>query len=107
MQRQIESRRSQKWLQRNDLENSSCCYYVSELCKYKLPGCSFNIAQYNGRVALWLTYGLNSYIIYVCEEEVTLHIDLLKSNNNITQLNRIFYGDACWAQCFDWVKTRM
>lgn len=111
MKRSCNSLRSQKWIQRNSLDNDSCVLYVSRLCEIEFEFSNFDIKPFDSeKNSLWISYGLYSYIIGIDENSVCLKI-LEKNTNDIRKdryhlLRKRFYGDSCWYECFDWIKNR-
>lgn len=111
IQRKVNSFRSLKWIKRNSLNYESCCDYVVSLCKDYFKFNNFKIDLFNDdENALWITYGLNSYIIFVSKENVSLML-FEKDKNNIKQDKyhyfKKFTGDACWYNCLSWIKNRI
>jgi hypothetical protein len=111
--RNPDSSRSQKWLKRNSLENPSCEEYVRNLCEnmgftlYDIKSFSFK------HKALYITYGIDSYIISVSQDDMALTImeqNTVGANKNKDRwhrmIDRIFYGDSCWYDCLMWIKKR-
>ena len=79
------------------------------MCKIIFNFKTFKIDKFqDDEQALWITYGLYSYIVFVSKEDVGLGVLESKINNvdNKYHKIKIFYGDACWYQCFDWIKNR-
>ena len=72
----------------------------------------FNFTEYDcEEQALWITYGLYSYIIEVDKENIVLKVFEKDTNHNDKTryhiLNKVFFGDSCWYECLNWVKNRM
>lgn len=111
MKRNHNSLRSQKWLQRNSLNNSSCISYVLKLCEIEFEFSNFDIKPFDSDDnSLWLSYGLYSYVIGVDKDNICLKV--LERNTNDSRKDRYhllkkkFFGDACWYDCLDWIKNR-
>lgn len=111
LKRDCNSFRSLKWIQRNSLDNPSCVSYVVRLCEIEFGFSNFDIKPFdNEDNSLWLSYGLYSYIIGIDKDNICLKV-LEKNTNNIHKdryhlLNKTFVGDACWYECFGWIKKR-
>lgn len=109
MKRQLGSSRTNKWLKRNSLNQDTCCSYVVSLCENHFKFDKFKIDMFNNiSKALWITYGLYSYVIFVDEKEINLLVleNLIIDNNNKYREVKRFNGDACWYNCFTWIINR-
>ena len=110
MKRNPNSSRSIRWVKRNSLNNESCKRYVEKLCK-SMNFEYFKFGEYDcEEQALWITYGLYSYIIEVNKEEICLKVFEENTNQkNKTKyhlLEKYFSGDTCWYECLNWIKKR-
>lgn len=100
-----------KWIKRNSLNYESCCNYVSSLCEIVFNFENFKIELFkDDEKALWITYGLHSYIIFASDTEINLVV--LEENTGKQGYNKyhklkMFNGDTCWYNCLSWIKNRM
>lgn len=112
MKRNCNSSRSQKWISRNSLNNPLCVSYVNKLCSIQFEFTNFDFKPYDKESdALWITYGIHSYIIEIDEDLVGLKV-FEKNCNSSTKdryhlLDKNFFGDSCWYDCFYWIKNRI
>ena len=111
MKREINSSRSIRWIKRNSLNYKSCEEYVLSLCKSVFNFKEYTINEYEeDEKALWLTYGLYSYIIFVSCDDINLKVleknKLKKNKDNYYHEIRAFNGDSCWINCLNWIKNR-
>ena len=111
MKRNPNSSRSIKWIERNSLNNESCKRYVEKLC-ISMNFEYFKIGEYDiEEQALWITYGLYSYIIEVDKDDISLKV--FESNKNQKEemryhiMQKRFNGDSCWYECLTWIKNRV
>lgn len=110
MKRNSESRRSRKWVARNNLDNLLCREYVESLCRTYFSPDSYNFGNYNGQTSLYFAYGLQSYVLFVDEEAVSLVLlEKNTDNSNKDKYHKIkeFNGDSCWFECLLWVRKRI
>lgn len=110
MKRKSNSTRSVKWLKRNSLGNPSCERYVRCLIENHFEFDIYEINETDStNKVLRITYGCFSYIIETDDNDICLKV--LEKNTNTEKdkyhlLKKKFYGDACWYNCLDWIKTR-
>lgn len=109
MIRDTNSKRSQKWFARNNLDDDLCMEYVNDLCEIHFGFKDYTFALFDETMALYISYGLYSYVIYADRFETCLK--LLEINSNKHDKNRyhklkVFFGDSCWFECLSWIKKR-
>lgn len=107
MIRDINSARSKKWINRNDLNSAFCKEYVDNLCCVQFNFKIYNFSIFNNNASLYITYGLNSYVIYVDNSVIGLKLMEKNKNNDSYHELLYFYGDNCWFDCFLWIKNRI
>ena len=111
MKRDVNSTRSKKWLRRNSLDNEFCREYVDRLCNTQFEFDKYTFGVFNGAdTALYITYGLHSYVIFADAENINLKM-MEKNSNKVKKENyhelKTFYGDNCWFECLFWIKKRI
>ena len=110
MKRDTNSTRSRKWFTRNCLDNEFCKEYVDNLCSTHFGFNRYKFGVFNGDLtALYITYGLYSYVIFADRDNINLKVMEKNSNENKNRYHELrnFYGDNCWYECLSWIKRRI
>lgn len=110
MKRNTNSVRSQKWFARNHLDNEFCKEYVDNLCNTQFEFNKYTFGVFNGSItALYITYGLYSYVVFADRDKVSLKVMEKNSSGNKDKYHelKLFYGDNCWYECLMWIKKRI
>lgn len=110
MRRNPNSTRSLRWIERNSLSNPSCANYVTSLLNNRFGMSTYKIAEYDTEEpALWITYGLFSYILKIDSDNICIKVLEQRVGNTKDRYHTItktFSGDSCWYECFLWITKR-
>lgn len=111
MKRNPDSIRSIKWIERNSLNNPSCRKYVEVLLTNKFKISTYKFCEFDTEeIALWITYGLFSYILEADKDNICIKIlekDAIGAKDKYHLSKKVFYGDTCWYDCISWIVERL